>query len=135
MKEKDLKIGTIITHPKYQFITRIVDITDDAYIIDNRIESLEWFKRASAKSDVIVWPKRFARRIKPVKIFIGLFKYNERFSSNTLPGWQKSGAYVRTPTSLHHNSTFIVEIVELKSFSPRSIIFFFVLSLKLQKLN
>ena len=116
MKEKDLKIGTIITHPKRPFITRIVDITDDAYIIDNRIESLEWFRRTSINPDVTVWPKKFARRIKPVKIFIGLFKYNERFSSREIPGLHISGAYVRTLASLHYNSIFIVEVIDGRAY-------------------
>ena len=114
MRDKDLKVGTIITHPKRLFITRIVDITNDSYIIDNRIESIEWFRRTSTNPDVTVWPKKFARRIKPVKIFIGLFKYNERFSSMIIPGLNIAGDYVRTQHSLHHNSIFIVEVVDGK---------------------
>lgn len=112
MRERDLKVGTIIAHPKHQFITRIVDITDDAYVIDNRIESLEWFRRTSAKSDVTVWPKKFTRSIKPVKVFTELFKYNERFSSLTLPGFHTVGSYVRTTTSRYNNSILIIESVD-----------------------
>ena len=116
MREKDLKVGTIITHPEYPSITRIVDITNDAYIIDNRIESLEWFRRTSTKPDVIVWPKRLIRRIKPVNIFTGLFQHNERFSSREIPGLHISGAYVRTLASLHYNSIFIVEVIDGRAY-------------------
>lgn len=115
MKEKDLKIGTIITHPRRPSITRIVDITDNEYIIDNRIESLYSFRYTSLKPDVIVLPKKFIRRIKPVKIFIGLFQYNERLSSSVAPGLVLTGSYVRTSIS-SNNTMLIVESIDDRTY-------------------
>lgn len=115
MKERDLKVGTIITHPEHLSITRIVDITDNEYIIDNRIDNLSSFKLTSLKPDVVVLPKKFIRRIKPVKIFIGLFKYNERLSLSVAPGLILAGSYVRTSIS-SNNTMLIVESVDDKTY-------------------